>query len=84
MFEVFDPRNGTPIWTVRYEWLARFICKASRRPLDYDIIRPDGDIREFMMCRITDSPRPIWSVLGGVLTLMLLFVEAIFLLALLP
>ena len=36
------------------------------------------------MSRLTDSPRPIWGFLGGMLTLMLLFVEAIFLLALLP
>ena len=22
-YEVFDPRNGTPLWTTRYLWIAR-------------------------------------------------------------
>lgn len=36
MFDIFDPRDGVTLRTVRFGWVARLICRFSHnRALDY-------------------------------------------------
>lgn len=38
MWEIFDPRNGKPIRTVRFQFVARLLCRMAKRRgafLDY-------------------------------------------------
>jgi hypothetical protein len=38
MWEVFDPRYGKALWTVRYSWIARLLCTLCR---NFDWARAD-------------------------------------------
>ena len=37
-FEIFDPRNGLPIFATRYNWVAKLLCYFVRN-WDYDDIQ---------------------------------------------